>query len=104
RFHTALHALSLLDLDITDIPGRHLLRHFRSYADQTPIVALARRVDARIAVEVVRAGATEVVEKGVSRDTLRLLLTKVLHSAMVATGGSEASYRVLFFSQFEHQY
>ena len=101
RFHTALPSLILLDLDITDIPGRHLLRHFRSYADQTPIIALARRVDARIAVEVVRAGATEVVEKGVSRDTLRLLLTKVLPAAMVATGRPEAPDRVLFFSQYE---
>jgi len=101
RFHTALPSLILLDLDITDIPGRHLLRHFRSYADQTPIVALARRVDARIAVEVVRAGATEVVEKGVSRHTLRLLLTKVLPAAMVATGRPEAPDRVLFFSQYE---
>jgi two-component system response regulator AtoC len=102
RFHTALPSLIFLDLDITDIPGRHLLRHFRSYADQMPIIALARRVDVRVAVEVVRAGATEVVEKGVSRDTLRLLLKKVLPSAM-ATRRPEPPDRgrVLFFSQYE---
>jgi two-component system response regulator AtoC len=102
RFHTALPSLIFLDVDITDIPGRHLLRHFRSYADQTPIIALARRVDVWIAVELVRAGATEVVEKGVSRDALRLLLEKVLPSAM-ATGRPEAPDRgrVLFFSRYE---
>src|SRR5882672_5602028 len=102
RFHTALPSLIFLDLDITDIPGRHLLRHFRSYSDQTQIIALARRVDVRIAVEVVRSGATEVVEKGINRDTLRLLLKKVLPSAM-AIGRPEAPDRgrALFFSQYE---
>ena len=102
RFHSALPSLILLDLDIADIPGRHLLRHFRSYAEQTPIIALARRVDVRIAVEVVRAGATEVVEKGISRDNLRLVLKKVLPAA-IATGRREAPdrARVLFFSRYE---
>jgi len=102
RFHTTLPSLIFLDLDITDIPGRHLLRHFRSYADQTPIIALARRVDVGIAVEIARGGATEVVEKGLSRDTLRVLLKKVLPSAM-ATGRPEAPDRgrVVFFSQYE---
>src|SRR5206468_6969975 len=59
-------------------------------------------VDGRIAVEVVRAGATEVVEKGISRDNLRLVLKKVLPAA-IATGRREASdrARVLFFSRYE---
>jgi two-component system response regulator AtoC len=102
RFHAALPALVVLDVDTVDVPGRQLLRHFRSHAGHVPIVALVREVDVPTAVEVVRAGATEVIGKSSSIEGFRLVLQKVLPEALAA-GRREAPdrERALFFERYE---
>jgi DNA-binding NtrC family response regulator len=102
RFHSTLPALILLDVDTTDVPGRQLLRHFRSHASHVPIVALVGEVDVPTAVEVVRAGASEVVGKESSIESFRLTLQKVLPEALAARRREAPDRdRAVFFQRYE---
>lgn len=102
RFHSVALSLVLLDLDITDMPGRQLLRHFRSYASDVPIIALSSRVDVSTAVEDIQAGATEIIEKSSGYERFRIAIQQVLPQA-IAAGRQEARdrARVAFFADYE---
>jgi two-component system, NtrC family, response regulator AtoC len=102
RFHAALPALVILDVDAIDVPGRQLLRHFRSHASHVPIVALVGEVDVPTAVEVVRTGATEVIGKSSNVGDFRLILQKVLPEALAAHHRQAPDRdRALFFERYE---
>ena len=71
-------AAVLLDLQLPDGTGIDVLRELQRMAPGTPVVVISGRGGVAEAVEAMRVGATDFLEKPVSRDRLFTVLDRVL--------------------------
>src|SRR5204863_1047144 len=72
-------AAVLLDLRLPDGTGLDVLREFQRQAPGTPVVVISGRGSVAEAVEAMKVGATDFLEKPVSRDRLFQILDRILH-------------------------
>ena len=109
-FAEARPALVLLDLKLPDGTGIDVLRELQRQAPGTPVVVVSGRGSVAEAVEAMRVGATDFLEKPVSRDRLFRVLDRVFRppipggeadvetvadgSRLGMVGGSEAMRRI----------
>ena len=69
----------LLDLRLPDGTGIDVLREFQRQAPGTPVVVISGHGSVAEAVEAMKVGATDFLEKPVSRDRLFQILDRILH-------------------------
>jgi two-component system, NtrC family, nitrogen regulation response regulator NtrX len=81
-------ALVLLDLKLPDGTGIDVLRELQRQAPGTPVVVISGRGSVVEAVEAMKVGASDFLEKPVSRDRLFRVLDRVFRPAI--HGGGEA--------------
>ena len=81
-------ALVLLDLKLPDGAGVDVLRELQRQAPGTPVVVISGQGSVSDAVEAMQIGATDFLEKPVSRDRLFRVLDRVLRPAL--PGGDAA--------------
>jgi two-component system, NtrC family, nitrogen regulation response regulator NtrX len=81
-------AAVLLDLKLPDGTGIDVLREFQRQAPGTPVVVISGYGNVGEAVEAMRVGATDFIEKPVSRDRLFAVVDKILRRPM--PGGEAA--------------
>jgi len=72
-------AAVLLDLRLPDGTGLDVLREFQRQAPGTPVVVISGHGSVAEAVEAMKVGATDFLEKPVSRDRLFQILDRILH-------------------------
>ena len=72
-------AAVLLDLRLPDGTGIDVLREFQRQAPGTPVVVISGHGSVSEAVEAMKVGATDFLEKPVSRDRLFQILDRILH-------------------------
>jgi len=72
-------AAVLLDLRLPDGTGIDVLREFQRQAPGTPVVVISGHGSVAEAVEAMKVGATDFLEKPVSRDRLFQILDRILH-------------------------
>jgi two-component system nitrogen regulation response regulator NtrX len=72
-------ALVLLDLRLPDGTGVDVLRELQRQAPGTPVVVVSGHGSVTEAVEAMRVGATEYIEKPFSRDRLFEVIDRILH-------------------------
>jgi len=72
-------AAVLLDLRLPDGTGSDVLREFQRQAPGTPVVVISGHGSVSEAVEAMKVGATDFLEKPVSRDRLFQILDRILH-------------------------
>jgi two-component system nitrogen regulation response regulator NtrX len=72
-------AAVLLDLRLPDGTGIDVLRELQRQAPGTPVVVISGHGSVAEAVEAMRVGATDFLEKPVSRDRLFQILDRVMH-------------------------
>ena len=72
----------LLDLKLPDGTGIDVLRELQRQAPGTPVVVVSGRGSVTEAVEAMRVGATEYIEKPFSRERLFEVLDRILHPAL----------------------
>jgi two-component system nitrogen regulation response regulator NtrX len=72
-------AVVLLDLKLPDGTGIDVLRELQRQAPGTPVVVVSGRGSVGEAVEAMRVGATEYIEKPFSRERLFEVLDRILH-------------------------
>ena len=72
-------AAVLLDLRLPDGTGLDVLREFQRQAPGTPVVVISGHGSVAEAVEAMKVGATDFLEKPVSRDKLFSILDRILH-------------------------
>jgi two-component system nitrogen regulation response regulator NtrX len=72
-------AAVLLDLRLPDGTGIDVLRELQRQAPGTPVVVISGRGSVAEAVEAMKVGATDFLEKPVSRDRLFQILDRILH-------------------------
>jgi two-component system nitrogen regulation response regulator NtrX len=103
-------ALVLLDLKLPDGTGIDVLRELQRQAPGTPVVVISGRGSVAEAVEAMKVGATDFLEKPVSRDRLFRVLDRIFRppshggeadletvadgSRLGMVGGSEAMRRI----------
>ena len=75
-------AAVLLDLRLPDGTGIDVLRELQRQAPGTPVVVISGYGNVREAVEAMRVGATDFIEKPVSRDRLFAVVDKILRKPM----------------------
>jgi two-component system repressor protein LuxO len=68
----------LLDLELPDINGREILEHIREQAIPTAVIIITSHSSVDTAVEVMRAGAIDFVEKPFTADRLNVTLENAL--------------------------
>ena len=78
KFRSGAPSLVLLDLNLPDMPGRHLLRQLCDHGTGIPVIVLATAPDVRTAVEVTRGGAAEFLDKATGREQLRETIEAIL--------------------------
>jgi len=89
RMFTELRpALVLLDLKLPDGAGVDVLRELQRQAPGTPVVVISGQGSVSDAVEAMKVGATDFLEKPVSRDRLFRVLDRIFHPAL--PGGEAA--------------
>ena len=72
-------AVVLLDLRLPDGTGIDVLRELQRQAPGTPVVVISGHGSVAEAVEAMKVGATDFLEKPVSRDKLFQILDRILH-------------------------
>jgi len=72
-------AAVLLDLRLPDGTGIDVLRELQRQAPGTPVIVISGRGSVAEAVEAMKVGATDFLEKPVSRDRLFQILDRILH-------------------------
>jgi DNA-binding NtrC family response regulator len=72
--------LVLLDLRLPDIHGREVLRAIREAEDQTPVVVMTAYPEVRTAVEMLKAGAYDYINKPFENDELREAVRRALET------------------------
>ena len=75
-------AAVLLDLKLPDGTGIDVLRELQRQAPGTPVVVISGYGNVREAVEAMRVGATDFIEKPVSRERLFAVVDKILRKPM----------------------
>src|SRR5687768_10947706 len=78
-FAEARPALVLLDLKLPDGTGIDVLRELQRQAPGTPVVVVSGRGSVAEAVEAMKVGASDFLEKPVSRDRLFRVLDRIFH-------------------------
>ncbi|MDH3935546.1 MAG: sigma-54 dependent transcriptional regulator, partial [Gammaproteobacteria bacterium] len=68
----------LLDLELPDINGREILEHIREQAIPTAVIIITSHGSVDIAVDVMRAGAIDFLEKPFTADRLNVTLENAL--------------------------
>jgi len=68
----------LLDLELPDINGREILEHIREQAIPTAVIIITSHGSVDIAVDVMRAGAVDFLEKPFTADRLNVTLENAL--------------------------
>lgn len=106
KFHREPPSLVLLDFHLPDMTGRQLLHHLRTNGTATPVIVLVTSSDIRTAVEAVREGATEVLDKTINTDELRSVLKTILQALAQPSSAARPSDnggkdRIHFFRQYE---
>lgn len=81
----------LLDLILPDSDGMETLEAIRSTAPDVPIIIVSGASSTMNVVAAIKSGATDFLSKPVTRDDLRLSLTKALESQVVFWAGREDS-------------
>ena len=107
RFQAATPSLVLVDLNLPDMPGRQLLRQFRTDGSRIPVIALANSPDPQMIMEATRAGATDFLDKAVSLEKLRSAVERLLPGVGRPEAASRTSPdpwerdRLQFLAQYE---
>ncbi|PYQ50608.1 MAG: Fis family transcriptional regulator [Acidobacteria bacterium] len=91
-------AAVLLDLRLPDGTGIDVLREFQRQAPGTPVVVISGHGSVAEAVEAMKVGATDFLEKPVSRDRLFQILDRILHPPL--PGGETDLEKVADGSRF----
>jgi two-component system nitrogen regulation response regulator NtrX len=91
-------AAVLLDLRLPDGTGIDVLREFQRQAPGTPVVVISGHGSVSEAVEAMKVGATDFLEKPVSRDRLFQILDRILHPPL--PGGETDLEKVADGSRF----
>jgi two-component system, NtrC family, nitrogen regulation response regulator NtrX len=91
-------AAVLLDLRLPDGTGIDVLREFQRQAPGTPVVVISGHGSVSEAVEAMKVGATDFLEKPVSRDRLFQILDRILHPPL--PGGETDLEKVANGSRF----
>lgn len=100
RVRSAGLALAILDTAVTDIPARLLLRHLAA-AEGVPVIVASATPTVRTAVEMMQAGAADVLDKGAAPDELwRALNSVLLASTDVASSAGFDRGRIGFFGRY----
>jgi len=68
----------LLDLELPDMNGRDILEHIREQAIPTAVIIITAHGSVDVAVEVMRAGANDFIEKPFTADRLNVTLENAL--------------------------
>jgi two-component system repressor protein LuxO len=68
----------LLDLELPDINGREILKHIRQQAIPTAVIVITSHGSVDVAVDVMRAGAIDFLEKPFTADRLNVTLENAL--------------------------
>ena len=68
----------LLDLELPDMNGREILEHIREQAIPTAVIVITAHGSVDVAVDVMRAGAVDFVEKPFTADRLIVTLKNAL--------------------------
>ncbi|MBI3630697.1 MAG: sigma-54-dependent Fis family transcriptional regulator [Candidatus Rokubacteria bacterium] len=106
KFYNAAPAVVLLDFDLPDMEGLHLVRRLRDNGINVPVIVLTASPDIRTAVEATRAGATEFLDKATSLEQLRSAVESALRASATQRplGPAPDSWerdRASFFRQHE---
>ncbi len=81
RFDPAVHHVVVTDLKMPHVDGLAVLRTVHERSPDTPVVVVTAFGDVDVAVEAMRAGAWDFVEKPFSRDRLELTVRRALEAA-----------------------
>ncbi len=106
KFRRETPSLVLLDFHLPDMTGRQLLHHLRNNGTAVPVIVLVTSSDIRTAVEAIREGVAEVLDKAASPDQLRSTLETVLQASVHSSSAIRPSDnggkdRIHFFRQYE---
>lgn len=89
--------LALIDHQLPKKNGLHLVRDIRAKKNSTPVVMLTGNVSQQLAVECLRAGASDYIAKPIDPEYLKIVVSRAL--GMGAKSLANSAFRALGYTQ-----
>lgn len=95
RHNAADAAVILMDYSLANLSGLDAIRRIRGIGDTRPVIMITAHGDIELAVDAMRAGASDFIEKPWDKDALFNAIDRVVENAQSAASQAAARKRAL---------